>query len=623
MSDKSRLLFEDCLPPDFLASPEVQERQMAMAGEAAKGKLADLRWRLRNLYCIKPEGGGAPRPFDPKPEQEVIFEHFQKQPHVPCYIIKSRRIGFSTGIGILMADRAVWTPGQNGMLVDQTQPDAHKKMREIIRYGIDSLPRPLLDQFEMPARATTSISIKAKGQEDSATSTIFAGMNARGGDASFLWLSEWFKFASDPKDHARSEEILTGAFPSARKGFRVVESTWKGGRNGHCWDLVKPIIEGHANADGVVYFFPWHADPQCVSLTGEITPDVREYFQVLSEKLDKSFTPEQKKWWAIEKGRLGIHMPQEYPSTLDEALSAPGDAPLFSFRGIDFAEKKGKALTTQYVSLSSNRANRTAQINVLTQDDHAAWLRVWERPMIGRHYLLSVDLCTGQMTQTTDPDFHAAGILRAPFADERGTIHPAAVVAAIQPKQRTPLDIFARQLAELSWYYGGCMTILEINKHAGFLEMCRMWGLDNFYMRTLYPDSKGDKRERKEPGWNTTAANKPVICETVGTFLREESLIVGCPRILSELRGFQINFEALPGKDSKDDWVMMLAMGLHNLHLATPYRGNAPPMAALNPGGQDGGGGVPASIMEGMPWQAPMGGVFGPADTFAGDSLLA
>ena len=37
--------------------------------------------------------------------------------------------------------------------------------------------------------------------------------------------------------------ILTGAIPSAKDGLVVVETTWRGGRGGQLWDIVKKALE--------------------------------------------------------------------------------------------------------------------------------------------------------------------------------------------------------------------------------------------------------------------------------------------------------------------------------------------------------------------------------------------
>ena len=59
-------------------------------------------------------------------------------------------------------------------------------------------------------------------------------------------------------------------------------------------EIIKPILEKKPNAEGRIYFFPWHADPTCVSITGEVTPDVEEYFRSIEAKLGKQFSAEQR-----------------------------------------------------------------------------------------------------------------------------------------------------------------------------------------------------------------------------------------------------------------------------------------------------------------------------------------
>ena len=56
-----------------------------------------------------------------------------------------------------------------------------------------------------------------------------------------LWISEWGYVQCE--DLRRSEEILTGTLPTAKDGMIVVETTWRGGRGGHLWDIVKKALE--------------------------------------------------------------------------------------------------------------------------------------------------------------------------------------------------------------------------------------------------------------------------------------------------------------------------------------------------------------------------------------------
>ena len=62
--------------------------------------------------------------------------------------------------------------------------------------------------------------------DEAQAEALFAGTAARGGANSFLWIWEW-GFVG--KDLRCSEEILTGASPSAKDGIVIVETSWRGG----------------------------------------------------------------------------------------------------------------------------------------------------------------------------------------------------------------------------------------------------------------------------------------------------------------------------------------------------------------------------------------------------------
>jgi len=292
-----------------------------------KEEIKDARWRLSNLYSIKQEDTGKRFRFSPRPEQEEVISHLLDRPTEPLYIIKSRRLGMSTTIGLFMADHAAFNSGFKGSLIDQTQADAHRKMADIMRFGISSLPPAILDTMEFPKRNDGEMTILTKGQEETSISTLYAGMNARGGTANMLWISEWGPIAAT--DFSRSREIRTGALPSARQGRRIVETTWYGGKGGDLWELIRPILEHDPNAEGRVLFFPWHSDPACIRLTGELTSDIEGYFRDLGDRVGRTFSREQKLWYAARRLEQGIFIKREYPSTLEEAMSAPVEGAIY------------------------------------------------------------------------------------------------------------------------------------------------------------------------------------------------------------------------------------------------------------------------------------------------------
>lgn len=309
--------------------------------EEIEQDLQSQLWRLRNLYACRKEGSGDAIPFVPRPEQEVIFNHLVDTPNVPAYIVKSRRLGLSTGLNIFQVDSFAFKSGWRGTLIDLKQDDATKKMHEQIRFAYDSLPAEIRDKYRTIKKNDSEFRLALKEEEDGDDSVIWATINARGGDTSMLHVSEMGPMAA--KDDARAREIVNGAFPAASKGRIVVETTWMGGKSGELWELIKPILENDPNADGVIYFFPWHDDPEAVRTEGKCTGEIEDYFRELGDKTGKRFTDEQKKWYAVKKLKHRHEVYREYPSTLEEALRSPVDGAIYA-EEVDALRTKNRVL---------------------------------------------------------------------------------------------------------------------------------------------------------------------------------------------------------------------------------------------------------------------------------------
>lgn len=286
-------------------------------------------WRLNSLYKVRQEGTGRPIPFKMRQEQQILADHFINMPTTPAYIIKSRRLGISTFVDTNMVDDLAWAPaGYRGLIIDQTQRDATKKMVEIVRFAYDNMHASIRAAYVFDTRNDSEFKIHhaTMGSEASA-SVIEAGTRARGGDCSFLHVSEMGPIAA--MDPARAREIRTGALPAVRQGLYCVETTWYGGKSGELWDLVKPVMDGNPNARGVIYFFPWHSDPKAISVTGMVTKEIEDYFLQLAAETGKTFSQEQKKWYAAVKIQQGMWVRREFPSTLAEALAVPMEGSIY------------------------------------------------------------------------------------------------------------------------------------------------------------------------------------------------------------------------------------------------------------------------------------------------------
>jgi len=293
-------------------------------------KLKDPIWRLSNLYKVKDEATGRVLPFKPRPEQLIVYEAIHRKKLRKIFIPKARRLGLSTGIDILGLDQSLWTEGFQFSLIDQTQVDASKKMHDIVYTAFDGIAEEIRDRFNVLRRNDSVFQFAIPGLN---RSTFSAGMNARGGNQNGLHISEWGPIQF--KDARRSEEIMTGALPSARMGFTIVETTWKGRKGGHLWTIAKNAIETpeehRTDDDWNLIFFPWWVDPK-YSTKGDISQidsETNEYLDDIENTVGKKFLPEQRLWYYKAKQTYGLFVYSEFPSIVSECWLAPIEGAIY------------------------------------------------------------------------------------------------------------------------------------------------------------------------------------------------------------------------------------------------------------------------------------------------------
>lgn len=293
-------------------------------------RLQDPIWRINNLYRIT-DKKGRDIPFRPNWVQKKIIHAFYILGQKRHIILKARRMGFSTLIDVMVFDGVYWSDDAlQASIVDQTQPDASEKLRTKVKFAHEKLP----DFMREPLRKSNEKQIEfANG------GTVNAGKNARGGTNQKLHISEWGPIAhEDPK---RSEEIKTGALPSADQGDIFVESTFKGGKGGHFYEMIKVAMEtpeeDKTEKDFHFHFFGWHEDP-----TNTLEGDVRVIDKATTKYLDEKevelselygeefeFTSGQRLFYYVTKREQGIFMFREYPTTVEEAFKAPVEGAVY------------------------------------------------------------------------------------------------------------------------------------------------------------------------------------------------------------------------------------------------------------------------------------------------------
>jgi hypothetical protein len=293
--------------------------------------LANPLWRLRNLYHIKRADDGRIIKFAPRAEQQRVYDMLFKEGVKRLIILKARRLGMSTALDVLLTDQMLWNAGTQCSLVDQTAADAERKLATIAKVAVDNLPSGTLQHIERVRDSGSILEVSVAGN---AASSFFAGLRARGGTNNWLHLSEWGVIQAD--DPRRSEEILTGAIPSAEHGRIIIETTWKGGRGGHLWEIVKGALEtpeaAKTDKDWRVVFFPWWRDPTYV-VEGDvstISPAISQYLDNMEQTTGHTFSPQQRLWYDRQSRDLGLFIYREFPTTLDECFKSPVEGAIYA-----------------------------------------------------------------------------------------------------------------------------------------------------------------------------------------------------------------------------------------------------------------------------------------------------
>jgi hypothetical protein len=295
-----------------------------------RAKLADPMWRLMSgaLYRIV-DADGRVRRFVPRPEQVRVIHALYREGRRALVLLKARQLGMSTLIAVVIADIMLFEARANCAIVDLTSEDAEKKV-EKVRVALDHLPHDVASAAARDLDNLGQIRLMHGSQ-------VYGGKNARGDTHRLLHVSELGPI--DARDPGRAAEIRTGAFPSVKgdRSVKIVESTHKGAK-GVFADLIEICRENRAAGrnrpdDWHMLFFPWYTDAGYRRrVVGSPRPHVAKYFRDLTQSIGVQFDAEQIAWYDEQERLHGIYMRQEFPSTEEEACSAPVEGAVYAER---------------------------------------------------------------------------------------------------------------------------------------------------------------------------------------------------------------------------------------------------------------------------------------------------
>ena len=124
----------------------------------------DPVWRLENIYWVKDAETGKAVRFVPKAEQRVLIEAVYKKRLRNILVPKARQLGISTVISLIILDSMLFHAGLQAAIIDLTQPDATKKLRNKILFAFERLPEVLRGQYEILKSNDHVFSVNGEGR---------------------------------------------------------------------------------------------------------------------------------------------------------------------------------------------------------------------------------------------------------------------------------------------------------------------------------------------------------------------------------------------------------------------------------------------------------------------------
>lgn len=302
---------------------------------------------------------------------------------------------------------------------------------------------------------------------------------------------------------------------------------------------------------------------------------------------------EQIKWWrlALSEAKYDIEaVDMECPASPEDGFKATSRCRFntSSLRLMRDEAVRAQAIVKRVILEQPNVHEEVYSARIVSGDEDAEYL-VFEWPVAGRRYTISVDNARGLATgdDEHDTDCHAVMVIREGYfrdlSDGRRQWVRPSVVACIKPHQRVDvIGILSEWVFRLYKFYGCPLVVPEANNDGGLIETLRGRGVRLYEQEKPATHKESRKKTGKFGFWMSGQdgeGNRRAIIEALAAQIREvtasgDGLFIPFTHILDELETFRVNpkngkAEAMSGKH--DDWVMALAIGMFQRGAGTVY----------------------------------------------------
>jgi hypothetical protein len=302
----------------------------------------------------------------------------------------------------------------------------------------------------------------------------------------------------------------------------------------------------------------WHEASKKIQNQSEIIPnDPILYRQATTRRIkftsDGLLGNEAKK----DMAKRGVESPDRFDSlagamAIDTALSAA----LLDEVGLRRLESIARASSPERCSLTL--AGKDVTYELAAQN---SWLDVWERPIIGRHYLCVVD----PVWHDDVFGHHSVIVIRAGTLDEKTkSVSPARVVAKMRKPCRLDAGPLAQSVLALTRWYGDCFTIPIANERGDIIDNLLTAGI-SIYSREDLERFRHGRTELVTFGWESNEYNRSIWIGALAEAVRKKLLDV--QDIETVMQMFQVT--ASNAKEKRD--AEAVGVGMKEIVRATRY----------------------------------------------------
>lgn len=259
-------------------------------------------WRIEHFYKIKDKFRQTVN-LILNPLQKLYWQEKTNRD----YILKARKIGFSTLCLIDDLDETLWNRNYTSFIMAHRREDV-QKLFSIVQFAYDFMPKEWRPQANFYNK--NELFFKA------INSRIYVGMEARSDVINRLHISE-FAFIED------AQKKCAASFEAVPEEGSIVLETTPNGIGGYAYELYQ-LAAGYKTDDANqpcefrAHFYPWFRHPEYSVPLTNAEKELVEQEKYLTEE-EESFRASnnlnysQMKWRKQKQGRLGIDFDEQYP----------------------------------------------------------------------------------------------------------------------------------------------------------------------------------------------------------------------------------------------------------------------------------------------------------------------